>query len=193
MRWFTADLHFYHEGVIRFCKRPYSNAIEMNEALIENWNKRVKSKEHVYVLGDFSWNGVQKMKLILDRLNGRKILIRGNHDLPAHKMLWAGFDEVHENIQIKLTEDIYVNLSHFPYYPTNWARISMWVKGKNYDKRYLHKRIVDRGAWLFCGHVHRTYKFKNKMINVGVDVWDQKPVPQEHLVQLIKDNPKGFK
>ena len=106
MRWFTADTHFYHEGVIKFCKRPYSNAAEMNEALIDNWNKRVKPRDHIYVLGDFSWNGVQKMKLITQRLNGYKHLVRGNHDLAAHKMLWAGFDEVHENIQLKLTNDI---------------------------------------------------------------------------------------
>lgn len=50
MIYFTADTHFGHESVIRFCSRPYATAAEMDEALIENWNSRVKGNDTVLIL-----------------------------------------------------------------------------------------------------------------------------------------------
>ena len=50
MIYFTADTHFGHENVIRFCGRPYATAAEMDEALIENWNSRVKGNDTVLIL-----------------------------------------------------------------------------------------------------------------------------------------------
>ena len=49
MIYFTADTHFGHENVIRFCGRPFSCAAEMDEALIANWNSRVKGNDTVYI------------------------------------------------------------------------------------------------------------------------------------------------
>lgn len=58
MIYFTADTHFGHENVIRFCDRPFSSANEMDEAMIANWNARVRGNDTVYILGDmfFSFN-----------------------------------------------------------------------------------------------------------------------------------------
>ena len=50
MIYFTADTHFGHENVIRFCGRPYATAVEMDEAMIENWNSRVKGNDTVLIL-----------------------------------------------------------------------------------------------------------------------------------------------
>lgn len=50
MIYFTADTHFGHESVIRFCSRPYVTAAEMDEALMENWNSRVKGNDTVLIL-----------------------------------------------------------------------------------------------------------------------------------------------
>ncbi len=52
MIYFTADLHFYHDKVIRFASRPFCDADTMNKALIENWNKKVSARDEVYILGD---------------------------------------------------------------------------------------------------------------------------------------------
>ena len=52
--YFTADTHFNHENILDYCRRPYNNIQEMNEALVENWNKTVKKEDTVYHLGDFS-------------------------------------------------------------------------------------------------------------------------------------------
>jgi calcineurin-like phosphoesterase family protein len=175
--------------------------MEMHEYLIEQWNKRVKPTEKVYVLGDFSFGNVTMTKRILDRLLGHKILIKGNHDMTAHKMLAAGFDEVHENITERIGDKT-ILLSHFPYHPMEaYAKvpgdtsmgesITMNLPTEKTDKRYLHKRIVDDGKlWLLHGHVHNAYKQNGRMINCGVDVWDYKPVGHEKILQMIEDGPK---
>ena len=52
MIYFTADTHFGHYNVIRFCDRPFASAEEMDEAMIQNWNERVTGNDTVYILGD---------------------------------------------------------------------------------------------------------------------------------------------
>jgi len=80
MIFFTADLHFYHENVIKHAQRPFANATEMNETLIRNWNQTVSSADEVYILGDVTMKGAEQAARVLSRLNGHKHLIRGNHD-----------------------------------------------------------------------------------------------------------------
>jgi calcineurin-like phosphoesterase family protein len=79
--WFTSDTHFYHANVIKYCNRPYSSVEEMNEAIILEWNSKVKPDDIIYHLGDFSFaKDISKTMEIVDRLNGQIFLIRGNHD-----------------------------------------------------------------------------------------------------------------
>lgn len=89
-----ADLHFGHKNIIKYENRPFENVSHMNEQLIKNWNKVVKPKDTVYVLGDVSFAGNRETKELLSRLNGRKILIMGNHDRERsiHKWQELGFD-----------------------------------------------------------------------------------------------------
>lgn len=190
MIWFTSDTHFGHQKVIDYCKRPFQDVKLMEEALIENWNKRVKKNEQVYVLGDFAFTGREKMKEILSKLKGQKILVKGNHDKDARSMLEAGFQKVVENERIKIGNTS-VLLSHFPYHPvtqhiTYGDKVLYHGIDKNVDNRYLHKRIIDDGkTWLIHGHVHQHWKVRERMINVGVDVWDYSPVGHERLLEII--------
>lgn len=71
MIYFTADTHFGHENVIRFCGRPFSCAAEMDEALIANWNSRVKGNDTVYILGDMFFRSVN-FEEILKAAQGEK-------------------------------------------------------------------------------------------------------------------------
>lgn len=169
----------------------------MHEHMIQEWNKRVKPNEKVYVLGDFAFSGWTLTKKILDRLSGHKILILGNHDLAAHKMLAAGFQEVHENIWIEIGAQKKVFLSHFPFHPMNAygkypdGRVYVGYPYEKIDTRYMHKRIVDDGeSWLLHGHVHNAWKQNGRQINVGVDQWDFKLVPHEKILQMIEAGPK---
>ena len=52
MLYFTSDLHFYHDNIIQLTSRPYQDVNEMNERLIANWNKKIRPKDEVYILGD---------------------------------------------------------------------------------------------------------------------------------------------
>lgn len=193
MIWFTADSHFFHKNVISHCNRPFDSILPMHEHMIEQWNKRVKPTEKIYVLGDFSFGSMTATYNVLSQLNGYKILIKGNHDRDANKMLKVGFQEVHENIFIYLPNGQQVFLSHFPYHPMNLY--SKYENGKvvqrfpfeKIDTRYLHKRIVDDGKhWLIHGHVHQAWKQNGRQINVGVDVHDFKPVSHEQIQSLIE-------
>lgn len=76
----TSDLHFGHKNIIKYENRPFNNIEEMDYSLIEIWNKIVNNDDVVYVLGDFSWYKGKKTNEILNQLNGKKILVIGNHD-----------------------------------------------------------------------------------------------------------------
>lgn len=194
--WFTSDIHFFHGNVIPTCHRPFSSLTEMHEKIIENWNKVVQKRQIVWILGDVSFGGIKPTRAILDRLNGDKRLVKGNHDKHAKQMIDMGFSNVYENHFIEL--DIHgkktrVNMSHFPYYPSpEQLVLDISRTNEEYAKRYLHKRMVDDGRYLLCGHVHTAWKAKNKMINVGMDQWNFTPVSQHVLQKMIEENPDGF-
>ena len=83
MIYFTSDLHFGHRNMA--LKRHFSSAEEMDAVLTENWNRCVRSDDEIYILGDFTMQGAAFAMEKLHRLNGRKYLVRGNHDIFADK------------------------------------------------------------------------------------------------------------
>lgn len=81
MRYYIADLHFFHMGINdRMDRRGFADVEEMNEFLIKQWNGRIKRNDEVVVLGDLSLGKAEETNDVLRRLNGRIYLIRGNHD-----------------------------------------------------------------------------------------------------------------
>lgn len=92
-RFVIADLHFGHANVIKYCNRPWNTVEEMDVGLIANWNRVVKKEDTVYVLGDFTLSrSIEVIKGLCERLNGRKILVMGNHDTRHPKdYIEAGF------------------------------------------------------------------------------------------------------
>lgn len=79
--YYTSDLHFGHENVIKFDNRPFQTVKQMNETIINNWNKKVHNDDMVYILGDFCWGKQPDWIYFLSMLKGQKALITGNHDL----------------------------------------------------------------------------------------------------------------
>lgn len=94
----TADHHFNHENIIKYCKRLFKTVEEMNEFMIEKWNEEVGKKDLVIHLGDFGF-GKDKIKKIREKINGTIILVQGNHDYK--NMEDCGFIVVKEPIKIK--------------------------------------------------------------------------------------------
>jgi calcineurin-like phosphoesterase family protein len=92
--WFTADTHFSHENIIRYCNRPFKDVDEMNEKMIRNWNAVVQLEDTVFHIGDFSMRSL--FKKFRERLNGNVILISGNHDgeSPIHSIFIEHFGKM---------------------------------------------------------------------------------------------------
>jgi calcineurin-like phosphoesterase family protein len=81
MLYFTADTHFFHSNIINLCSRPFNNLENMHKKLIQNWNSCVTNRDEIYILGDFIFKGSGlEANQLLKKLNGRKYLIKGNHD-----------------------------------------------------------------------------------------------------------------
>lgn len=179
MRYFTSDLHFWHTNVIEFCSRPWPDVESMNAGLIENWNKTVTEDDEVYMLGDMFFSGTQRSAIILKQLRGKKYWIMGNHDwgkIKKHRAVEFGIEWMCDKFCVRIGRED-VKLSHFPYAGS----------GDHTEmERYTEHRYEDDGGWLLCGHVHQMWKQKKRMINVGVDVWDYKPVAEAEILKLIE-------
>ena len=119
MVYFIADTHFSEENIMRYENRPFENTVKMDEELICRWNCVVNEDDTVYVLGDFGADG--KEAFILNRLNGKKFLIKGNHDIKSNQYYRdSGFEEVYDHpiiiheFWILSHEPLYVN-TNMPY------------------------------------------------------------------------------
>lgn len=188
MIWFTSDLHLGHRAVIEFCKRPYDSVEEMDQGLIDNWNALVKEDDTVYALGDISFHPASIGVPLLARLQGRKILVQGNHDnYRGEQYFKAGFIAVVQEAVINF-EGLRVRLSHYPFNPAIWAQGKIILNG--YDTRYLERRPdYHSDKWLLCGHVHEKWKVCGNQINVGVDQWNMAPVSQGQIASIMQRNP----
>lgn len=82
MKYYISDLHIFHDNIIRLCNRPFSCMEEMISEIIKRWNETVSKDDEVYILGDmfFKQRTPQECYRILEKLNGKKYFIRGNHD-----------------------------------------------------------------------------------------------------------------
>jgi calcineurin-like phosphoesterase family protein len=114
--YFTSDMHFGHEAILKYCNRPFANVEEMNQKLIENWNKKVPEDGIVFNLGDFAWGGYPFWKSMREQLNGKIILIKGNHD--EKNLTQTGAQELFELVtyQMKIQiEGRKIYLNHYPF------------------------------------------------------------------------------
>ena len=127
--WFISDHHFGHSNIIKHAKRPFVDVMQMDRAMIEMWNSRVRHEDRVIHLGDLYWGSESRKWLsIRHRLNGRILLVPGNHD-PAQDLLDSGaVDEVLPPVVETLYRCIrtgvkrYFVMCHYPF--AEWHR--MW-------------------------------------------------------------------
>ncbi len=112
MIYFIADTHFSEENIMRYENRPFKSVIEMDKELICRWNNVVSKDDEVYILGDFGADG--KESSILNQLNGKKYLVKGNHDIKSNQYYRdSGFEEIYDHPVI--IKDFWI-LSHEPLY-----------------------------------------------------------------------------
>lgn len=166
----TSDTHFGHANIIKYCDRPFSSVEEMDENLITNWNSVVKKSDIIYHLGDFTfYKDPKKIDNILKRLNGRKILIRGNHDQQLKDDLLKHFEEIHQLHEIQINDSMNnkrVVMCHYP--------LREW-------------NLFHRGSFMLYGHVHgKLNENKDLMCDVGVDSWNYFPASWEDIKLHMK-------
>ena len=138
----VSDTHFGHTGVCRFTRndgeklRPWTDPDEMDEAMVKAWNERVKPTDKVYHLGDVVIN--RKALAILRRLNGDKVLIRGNHDIFRDEDYRAHFRELRAYHVMNG-----MILSHIPVHSDSLGRFGVNIHGHTHSNRVRKARGVD--------------------------------------------------
>lgn len=172
---FTADTHFGHANIIKYCHRPFATVEEMDDSLVRNWNAVVPPDATVFHLGDFALDSKERWKELFGRLYGEeKYLIIGNHDRDRISDGYnPGFTKVFDKTCIDVDGQLVV-LNHTP----------------------LEK--LASGVWQFYGHVHSgPLNYDNKALpllqtllrtqyDVGVDNNGFRPVSFEQIKQKIK-------
>lgn len=185
MKFFTSDTHFYHKNVIKYSNRPYNSIEEMHEDMIDRWNKAVGKGDLVYHLGDFSLESNPKLiDAILGRLNGKIILIRGNHDRwldridrVKHNNKFIKIEDYYEtNIQHPDGTHIKASLMHYPMH--TWNR-------SHYGSVQLH------------GHCHGAIDAQNRKLrrmDVGVDseYGQFSPIPETFIAEMLTQPERDY-
>lgn len=173
----TSDIHFFHDKIQAFCPntRAGDTIEEMNELIIEKWNKTVRKRDRIFHLGDFSFGSYDQTLAVLKRLNGAKEFIEGNHDTHALRSVikknpnlvqsYKSYDEV------KVAKEKFV-LFHFP--------IECW-NGMHHGRIHIH------------GHCHGQTSHNSKLmynrIDVGIDTrlnGDMLPYHHSEMLELVK-------
>lgn len=171
---FTADLHVGHTNIIRYTNRPFKDSIEMDEALIRNWNELVTNEDTVYILGDFALCPAARAVSILKRLLGTKILIEGNHDRGCLRdpVFRREFKEIHNFLEIDLP-------------PEPGTKRGQKIVMCHYAMRVWNRS--HRGSIHLHGHSHGTLPDdpKSLSMDVGVDCHNYYPVSSKDILRRM--------
>ena len=139
----TSDTHFGHAGVCRFTEadgvtkiRPWTDPDEMDEEMIKRWNATVRPNDKVYHLGDVVIN--RKSLSTLSRLNGVKVLIRGNHDIFRDDEYRVYFRELRAYHVMNG-----MILSHIPLHEASLGRFGVNIHGHLHSGRVKKARGID--------------------------------------------------
>jgi calcineurin-like phosphoesterase family protein len=157
--WFTADTHFGHAGALSLYRRPFASVADMNAGMLARWNETVGADDDIWHLGDFALRTTPAAASeLLRSLHGRKHLITGNNDAPEVVGLpdWSSVQPYAE-----ITVDrLRLVLCHYAF--RTWNGMA-------------------KGALNLHGHSHGRLKPLPRQTDVGVDVWDFRPIPVDRL------------
>jgi calcineurin-like phosphoesterase family protein len=173
---FYSDPHFWHTNIINKCGRAFNDVEEMNNALISNYNSVIGNNDIVLWVGDcFFTKNDDQYRDLLSSMNGRKILVIGNHDQSESAMAALGFDLAMREAVLSIN-GVVCRVSHYPYNGTPGIL-------DKYKNRRPHK---NPGEILLHGHNHSFEKVTStRSINIGVDAWNFSPALYEDVANLV--------
>ncbi|MCK9575199.1 MAG: hypothetical protein M0R51_04490 [Clostridia bacterium] len=170
MIYFTADTHFGSERTIKYNFRPFASVKEMDNAIIFNWNTVVKPKDTVYHLGDFG--DYENIKF----LNGKVNLIIGNYEEKYINERFAG--DAQKFIEY---------LKNLGFNNVIFGGLKLILPNENLIAYLTHKPIDCKlDMFNIFGHIHNLCMIKSFGLNVGADVHNYFPIPQERVVYYKK-------
>ncbi|MBN1673114.1 MAG: metallophosphoesterase [Kiritimatiellae bacterium] len=160
MHFFTADEHYGHKNIIRYCRRPFASVEEMDSELIRRHNEVVSDEDTVIHAGDFVFRGKREARVYVAELKGSHIFLRGSHD---H---WL--DKNAPQIWESTIEGRHIVVCHYA--------MRVWPRS-HYN------------AWQLFGHSHGRLDPIGKQWDIGVDNNDFYPVSFTRLQQIMQDRP----
>lgn len=158
---FTADEHYGHKNIIRYCNRPFSSVDVMDKVLIDRHNTVVGWNDIVIHAGDFTLQNTEAALKIIAKLNGVHIFLKGSHDYWLTSMAHLHFGHIWE----KRIKDLYVVVCHYPM--RSWPRS-------------FH------GSFNLHGHCHGRMEPLKNQLDIGVDNCDYYPLSLEQAIRDIK-------
>lgn len=175
--WFTSDTHFHHRNLMQHYahRSVFADEVEMTEFQITLWNSLIKPKDIVYHIGDFGAYHHADSIAVVKRLNGRKHLVPGNHDIKLIKQAeftrhWTEvFPYSYKEISVDKQKII---LCHYPIWEWN----------------QLH-----RGSWHLHGHLHgKPHGIPGKILDVGVDGNALRPYNLSDVREFMETRPVRY-
>jgi len=176
--WFSSDMHYDHKNIIRYSNRPYTNLKHMQEGMIQNWNLRVQPNDTAFIVGDFSFaKDEMDIFVILNRLNGNIILIKGNHD---HQHTINAFKK---SIHVKGIYDLLDVKVYDPDAQGNYQHLVLC----HYPMLLWNKSHF--GSWNIFGHSHGNLIDESgaARLDVGVDTNHMMPYSYEDIKKILSN------
>ena len=170
---YISDTHLGHKNCIEFDKRPFESVEEMDQTIIDNWNRKVTDEDTVYILGDFIYRSGRSFDWYLKQLKGKKILVSGNHDwqLLEDEKTKPYFEHIGNLVEID-DGDKQIVLCHFPLAEWNGSR-------RKWNTTYH-----------IYGHIHgdrgNSYWYmacEERAFNAGCMINNYEPVTFDELVE----------
>jgi calcineurin-like phosphoesterase family protein len=161
---------------MKFCpstRGHYNDVDQMREDMITKWNDIVQSEDIVYMLGDIAFLPSSEAVKIMNRLNGKKILIAGNHDRKLLKdpVFRRCFEEIHTYLEITY-EKTPIVMFHYPIFDHNGAH---------------------RGSIMLHGHRHgNPHNIPGKIMDVGFDSTGNIVTDLEDIIKTMENVPHMY-
>ena len=173
----TSDIHLSHLNILKYnvaTRGMFNSVDEMNEAIVQRWNETVGPEDHTFILGDVSMGDVSRAPGSIQRLNGTKTLILGNHDRSLMKIegIRDLFHGVYDYLVYSHSKQDHFVMFHYP--------IASW-DGKNHGS----------GSFHLHGHLHGAPSgIKGRAMDVGMDCNDLRPFSLDAVAEKLRNVPK---
>ena len=180
--WFTSDYHMGHRNIIGLCERPFADVDTMEREIVALHNALVGADDKVYDLGDFAFRCTAEHAAdCLRKLNGRRVILWGNHDKPLRQAFRKGLlDDLVGGGKVTFIGDpdaqfqtgLRINIEGQPIILSHYAQRT-W-------------QGAFRGAWHLYGHSHGNLSPYRKSFDVGVDAHDFRPISYENVKERMR-------